>query len=170
MPPDDLVDLPIVVPRASTLSDEELARIAIQGVMPPSYGALSVCAHLQSRILFCKYKLGLAPSQSDKRSIERTLRRLNRDFTRTTDAEGFLLVDRRVSPSPPQDCDPVAAEENGTEADNTIDSQPSSAGDKALTVLFRFPLYMLFIFFIAIYDVVVDEGFRRRIKRTISCR
>ena len=176
MPPDDLIDIPIVVPRASTLSDEELARITIRGALPSSYGSISMCAHLQSRILFCKYKLGLTPSESEKRSIERTLRRLNRDFTRTASTEGFLLVDRRISPSssppPVRDREPVSIEENGgtslSEADDTIDGQPTSVGDKVVTVLFRFPLYILFIFFIAIYDVVVDERFRRQVKRTVS--
>ena len=48
-----------------------------------------MCAHLQSRILFCKYKLGLTPSESEKRSIERTLRRLNREFDASFNVDAF---------------------------------------------------------------------------------
>ena len=160
-------DVPIVVPRASTLSDEELAKMSINSILPSSYGALTACAHLQTRILFCKYKLGLTPSTSEKQSIERTLRRLNREVTRTVETDGFLLVDRR--PSPPVSPQSLEAQNTTTETSHDTGDVPStSIGDNVMTVFIRFPLYLLFVFFIAFYDVLVDERFRRRVRRTIS--
>lgn len=162
-----MVDIPIVVPRASILSDEELAKMSINSVLPSSYGALTACAHLRTRILFCKYKLGMTPSPSEKQSIERTLRRLNREVTRTAETDGFLLVDRR--PSPPVSPNSTERQNVTNEiSDDTRDVPSSSIGDNVITVFIRFPLYILFVFFMAFYDVLVDERFRRRVRRTIS--
>ena len=162
-----MVDIPIVVPRASILSDEELSKMSINSVLPSSYGALTACAHLRTRILFCKYKLGLTPSPSEKQSIERTLRRLNREVTRTAETDGFLLVDRR--PSPPVSPNTVEAQDATNETSDDVGDVPStSIGDNVITVFIRFPLYLLFVFFMAFYDVLVDERFRRRVRRTIT--
>ena len=162
-----IVDIPIVVPRASILSDEELSKISINSTLPSSYGALSACAHIQTRILFCKYKLGLRPSPSEKQMIERTLRRLNRDMTRTVEAEGFLLVDRRSTP-PMSPNNLEAQEESNDNNEEITDASSISVYSEVITVFVRFPLYLLFIFFMAFYDVLFDERFRRRVRRTIT--
>lgn len=134
--------------------------------LPTTGDSLSACAHLHYRVLMCKYRCGVKPTAREKHSIELARRRANRDIARTasTAEEGV--------PRTPDDFCVVDVERGRLKAQSP---NPSSVTvrqgklDTVLTVVFRFPLYILFVVFIALHDVIFDHKFRDRVKSTTAC-
>ena len=134
---------------------------------PTSYDSLSACAHIQYRILMCKYRCGLSTSAREKQSVERAMRRVNREINRASsqvtpgtnsgNADGFYVVDM----------------EQGTVRDPSLgkplnDRNKMTATETFTTILLRFPLYVVFIIFMSVYDVLFDGVFRQRVRTAIS--
>ena len=70
----------VVVPCSpSAAAPCALPPLLVPNALPSTYGTVSICAHLYSRTLLCKYRLGLSPTSAEKQTIERTMRHLNRD-------------------------------------------------------------------------------------------
>jgi hypothetical protein len=115
----------------------------------------------------CKYKCGLTPSLKEKQSVDRAMRRVNRDINRVVGrappasnggtADGFYVVDM----------------EQGSVRDPSlgkapVDKRTMTPSETFTTIMFRFPLYVVFIVFMAFYDVLFDGVFRRRVRSAIS--
>ena len=141
-------------------------------IFPSGHDSLSACSHLQYRILMCKYRCGVFPTQSEQRTIDSIMRRLNIDLSKAvtsttassrrpgSPADGFFIVDMESggysstsNMSPPR----------------LSDSLPNrSITDQIVTCVFRFPLYLIFIVFITLYDMIVDKAFREHVRIVIS--
>ena len=149
------------------IPDENGPTTPLLTLFPTSYDSLSACAHIQYRILMCKYRCGLTPSVREKQAVDRAMRRVNRDINRAVaqvtpgtnggNADGFYVVDM----------------EQGTVRDPSlgkppVDRRKMTSTETFTTIMFRFPLYVVFIVFMAFYDVLFDGVFRRRVRSAIS--
>ena len=154
-------DQPSDRPTSVAAPEEEGPNTPLLTLYPTSYDSLSACAHIQYRMLMCKYKCGIRPSSREKQVIERAMRKVSQaaPSTETGGTDGFYGVDM----------------EQGTVRDSTLGKTPTnkrkmSVVDSMTTVIFRFPLYIVFIVFIALHDVLFDGVFRHRVREAISMK
>lgn len=141
-------------------------------LFPSSFTSITACNYLKYRVLQGKYKIGLPSTPSEQQSLDRLYRKVSRELSEMTIStslkrpdtpDGFFVVDM----------------ENG----NVSASTPSQSIEKHLeqknkmncfqhfeTIIIRFPLYLLFIFFLFIYDIIVDGKFRLHVRNTITLK
>ena len=115
----------------------------------------------------CKYKCGMTPTSREKQVIERAMRKVNRDVSRAS----VQMSSSANAPTP--DGFYVVDMEQGTVRDAALakqspDKRKMSTVDSVLTVVFRFPIYVIFIVFIALHDILFDTIFRHRVRSAIS--
>lgn len=141
-------------------------------IFPSGHDSLSACSHLQYRILMCKYRCGVFPTQSEQHTIDSIMRRLNRDLSKAvtstsvsnrragSPADGFFIVDMENG---------GYSSTSNTSPPRISDALPNrSITDQIITCVFRFPLYLIFIVFITLYDMIVDKAFREHVRIVIT--
>ena len=134
-------------------------------LFPNSFTSLTACNYLKYRALQGKHKIGLPSTPSDQHTLDRLYKRINHDLTtaiqstqlkRAETPDGFFVVDM----------------ENG--AVNATSNEISTISNKMSlfqhieTTIIRFPIYLVFIFFLFLYDILIDGKFRRHVRDTIQ--
>ena len=145
----DMVEIPVVVPIETDTTISDINRLIGNGMFSRSYEKLTACTHLKLRFWKCKYKIGCMPSIKERQKVSD----MNRELLRN---DSFLLVDSS------EEC---AIDE--VQKDNSNSETKLSASQTALTVILKFPMFMILFFFIACYDIVFDSHFRNQIRKTI---
>tara|TARA_A200000113_G_C8854741_1_gene351442 strand:+ start:881 stop:1384 length:504 start_codon:yes stop_codon:yes gene_type:complete len=145
----NMVEIPIVVPIETDTTISDINRLIGNGIFSRSYEKLTACTQLRLRFWKCKYKIGCLPSIKERQKISD----MNRELLIN---DSFLFVDTS------EEC---AIDEDKN--DNSNSETKLSASQTALTVILKFPMFMILFFFIACYDVVFDSHFRNQIRKTI---
>ena len=156
-PPEHAVDVVVQADAAHSLLT----------ILPTSHDSLSACAHMQYRMLMCKYRCGLQPTAREKQSIDLAMRRVNRDVVKAV-----ANAEETPVPSTPDDFCVVDMEKGRSKAQSPSPSfvvPRRGKLDTAFTVVFRFPVYIILIIFIAVHDVLFDGRFRDRVRSATAC-